>query len=549
MGKLLREFYNLQYDKNVIAESINNNKPVSLKALLQRADAVNQNGRLYPKKILEREIENYKKVVAEGRAIGECVPEGVEIFTKDKGWIDIKDVKFGDNIYTLNVETNEIQIQPVLERVYKKYTDQLVRIKNNRSLDMIMTKGHRVLMWDRSHKPYSMTAIELYDALKNNNSKVSHSYLRRSGDWKGSEAEYFELPESELKIKIEDWAAFLGIYLAEGHSAGTKGGNTASNVVCISKNPGERQSKIKELLDRLPFNYKLFSDRQFIINNKYLHSYLFQLGNSHSKYIPEDAKSWSPRLLDILLNWMLMGDGKNRKNENGELIKEYSTVSSRLALDVQEVMFKLGTGGSISTRIPIDREIEGRQILAENSALLNVVHQHEAKGIHLKTSHISTELVDYDGYVYCVRVPNETWLMKYNNKIMWTHNCDHPESSVVNLKNASHIIREIWWDDDEVYGNVEILNTPSGKIVESLLSSGVRVGISSRGVGETIKNESGHDIVDENFILVCWDLVGEPSTHEAFLMREGKEISLSELRNSISKIDRINRVINDILKQ
>lgn len=128
-----------------------------------------------------------------------------------------------------------------------------------------------------------------------------------------------------------------------------------------------------------------------------------------------------------------------------------------------------------------------------------------------------------------------------------TGELDHPDSSVVALEKVSHVIREIGWQGDEVWGMVEILNTPKGLIAQSLMESGILLGISSRGVGETIQTEEGYDMVDESFMLIAFDLVSEPSTHEAWLMREAKRIDTSDIRKMIPKVDRINRIVNDIL--
>lgn len=124
--------------------------------------------------------------------------------------------------------------------------------------------------------------------------------------------------------------------------------------------------------------------------------------------------------------------------------------------------------------------------------------------------------------------------------------CDHPDSSVVELKNASHIIREAYMSDGVCYGTVELLDTPSGKILQSLVESGVTLGISSRGVGSTSR-EGDHDVVQDDFQLICWDFVSEPSTPGAFMMAEGKNISRKDLRNHFNKTDRINRAMNDII--
>lgn len=123
---------------------------------------------------------------------------------------------------------------------------------------------------------------------------------------------------------------------------------------------------------------------------------------------------------------------------------------------------------------------------------------------------------------------------------------DHPDSSVVNLKNVSHIVREAYLENDVVYGTVEILDTPSGKILQSLVESGVKLGISSRGVGSTKKQGDFH-VVQDDFQLICWDYVSEPSTPGAFMLPEGRKITSDELQKVFNKSDRIDRILNDII--
>ncbi len=124
--------------------------------------------------------------------------------------------------------------------------------------------------------------------------------------------------------------------------------------------------------------------------------------------------------------------------------------------------------------------------------------------------------------------------------------CDHPDSSVVELKNASHIIRDAYMDGDVCYGTVELLNTPSGKILQSLVESGVTLGISSRGVGST-RREGDTTIVQEDFQLICFDMVSEPSTPGAFMMNEGKNVQTKDLDKFFTKTDRVDRIFNEIL--
>lgn len=126
--------------------------------------------------------------------------------------------------------------------------------------------------------------------------------------------------------------------------------------------------------------------------------------------------------------------------------------------------------------------------------------------------------------------------------------CDHPDSSIINLKNVSHIMKEVRMEGDEVFGSLELLNTPSGKILQSLVEGGVRLGISSRGVGST-KKEGDYNVVGDDFVLICFDVVAEPSTAQAFLYTEGKKIDDNDLKKVLRKSDRIDRILNDILSR
>tara|TARA_B100000676_G_C17982797_1_gene790034 strand:+ start:701 stop:1309 length:609 start_codon:yes stop_codon:yes gene_type:complete len=122
---------------------------------------------------------------------------------------------------------------------------------------------------------------------------------------------------------------------------------------------------------------------------------------------------------------------------------------------------------------------------------------------------------------------------------------DHPEDSVINLKNASHMVTDMWWDGPNVMGKVKILNTPSGKILQELVNDGVKLGISSRGLG-SVSEAQGRTIVEDDFQLICFDFVSEPSTPNAFMgLSEGKTYKEP---NVFTKADKINRLLNDIVE-
>ena len=121
---------------------------------------------------------------------------------------------------------------------------------------------------------------------------------------------------------------------------------------------------------------------------------------------------------------------------------------------------------------------------------------------------------------------------------------DHPESPVVSLKNASHIVKELYWKGDDLMGKVELLNTPAGNIVKEIIRAGHTIGISSRGTGSVQQTNEGQLEVQPDFELVCWDFVSNPSTHGAFM----NPVSLNENKGKVSKYFAIDSVINDILR-
>jgi len=127
---------------------------------------------------------------------------------------------------------------------------------------------------------------------------------------------------------------------------------------------------------------------------------------------------------------------------------------------------------------------------------------------------------------------------------------DHPDSSVVNLNNVSHNILEMHWANDDLVGTVEVLGTPAGNILKELFKSGIKLGISSRGLGSVEElgeaDEKGEPTVavQPDFELIAFDFVSNPSTQGAFLspIREGVE------NNQIRKVSKVERIINDILR-
>ena len=123
---------------------------------------------------------------------------------------------------------------------------------------------------------------------------------------------------------------------------------------------------------------------------------------------------------------------------------------------------------------------------------------------------------------------------------------DHPDDSVINLKNASHMVTDAWWDGNNVMGKVKVLNTPSGKILQQLVNDGVKLGISSRALG-SVNESNGQTVVQEDLQLICFDFVSEPSTPNAYMaLQEAKNIRIET--DIFDKKYKLNRMLNEILE-
>jgi hypothetical protein len=137
---------------------------------------------------------------------------------------------------------------------------------------------------------------------------------------------------------------------------------------------------------------------------------------------------------------------------------------------------------------------------------------------------------EIDKYMSCVRENRATGEL------------DHPDSSIISLKNVSHIIRDIQWDGDKVIGKIEILPTVSGNILKALIDNNVMVGVSSRGMGSLKPLGEGTMEVQDDFELLCWDFVSTPSNPGSYmnLVKEG-------LEHKQSSYMKVNSILTDIL--
>jgi hypothetical protein len=551
-----------------------------INCILQKYGVENKNKRVYPENILKSQVEIYGELVSNNSAIGElnhpdCVDSESMILTC-RGWKFIKDIEDDEEIYSLNITNKNIETHKIKRKIVEPYNGTMYHF-TSRNLDILCTPNHKFLLEDRyGNKTEFHTANEIFE----NRKKYNKYKIIKTGNWEGDEKEYFiiegykksdnlkRLQKKDLEdliIDNETWVAFLGIYLAEGHCKGVKSLNKRGFNLKITQKKPENIIKIEELLKKIPVkvskNIKKDGTVNFSINDRRLFNYLFPLGDSYHKYIPENIKNYSPRLLAILLEWFQLGDGRKVKNKKNEVVIEniFST-SKKMIQDFNEVLLKIGTSGNITINIHKDRYIGDRLIKAENSVPLYVLNFSRTEHIYLDDRHVNIEKIDFNDKVYCVEVENNNFFIMRNGKSHWTGN-----SSNIDLWNIPHRVVKMWWIDNTLHGTLEIITSPAynergevhmpGDFVMEYLKRGIRLGISSRGLG-TLKKSNGKNIVQADYELVCFDLVFNPSTSGAYLYTKNQEktqFSESQLINKpliiTSEIQTVNKKNTILLEQ
>jgi intein/homing endonuclease len=418
-------------------------------------------------KVLESLSRN-DSVFFTGVGHGNCYSEDTEILTEN-GWKRFYELEVGEKVATLNPQTGELEYQTPI-RYYKfRYKGKMLHI-NGRRVDLLVTPNHKLYVsWlgksGRGWLPFRF--IEAKDVGKSGLSRDPDTgkfiptgtttgnclKFKRGAKWNCEAVEVFKLPSVEAnhkvphhgrldeytktipcrEVKIENWLRFFGIWLAEGSAS--LGDRKGVYIISITQNDDEKRKKIKEWVDRVgkQVGFKAWEEASnekskcIKFKNKQIYEYLKQFGHAKDKFIPKEIKMLPPHLLRILLEAMILGDGY--VNKRGEIL--YYTASKRLADDVQEIAMKIGMGATIR------RGKDGVYVVGISDDEVCVTKR-------------SMKWVDYDGYVYCVEVPNHIIYVRRNGKACWCGN-----STTFTGQNYNYI----WWvcDCRELRGRVVYL--------------------------------------------------------------------------------------------
>lgn len=503
----------------------------------------NGNGRTYPVPILEKNVIRLnEKEIPMKRMLGECGhpdchTESAKILT-ESGWKYLKNISDDENVITLNTSTNEIEIHTINKKIDQYYSGKMIHIKT-RSIDTIVTPNHRFLVVDRYNNSEYITAQSIME----NPIKYGHYYIPKLGNWIVDSPDTFILkglsgipksgnynidPAIDSTIDMKTFVRFIGIWLAEGHTISNekKGMGYKTNIGITQKNK-QVSDEIRELLKSFPPEMKWAEYTKkdgtniFTLLDLRLAEYLRNNFGSgcYNKHIPLEIKSLSAEYLEELLEWFLKGDGRNYTFLRGKYtstIKNVFTTSEILIHDLNEILFKSGGSGNLTTVITkSDYMFAGHLIKAENKSPLHQLNFSSTKGIHLDPRFIQVEEIDFTGNVYCVSVTNQNFYCMDNGKTFWSGN-----SLDINYERVTHCTESLVMDGNLAIGKSFIFEEGLGKIIRTLIDRGTKICTSTRGTG-TLKES----VVQNDFLWKTNDLVHDPSGPSCFLdiVAESKE--------------------------
>ena len=333
---------------------------------------------------------------------GCCYSADTDILT-DKGWKKFCELTPNDQVLTYNIERKVAEYQTPTEHFAYSYTGKMY-VQNNRRLKTCVTPNHKMLVsWDCDHD--ELKNPRLLEARQIEGKPMA--YLLAADYNGGEKPECFVLPEVKAgkhkhrflarAIPMDDWLRFLGWYISEGHCyENQKTGNCTVTLTTYSRT--EEAIAVMQAIGLSP----VIDQHHITATSRQLYEYVKLFGKSHGKYIPREIKRLDRKKLAVLLESLLDGDG-NKHSKHGW---RYTTVSQKLADDVQEIAIKCGMASSVT----LDKEGYYRVYISTTRTAQCNLGQNRS------------EWVEYAGMVYCVEVPNSTVMVRQDGYAFFSGN-------------------------------------------------------------------------------------------------------------------------------
>jgi len=368
-----------------------------------------------------------------------CYDSQTEALTSH-GWKKIYEIEYDDEVCTLNTESEAIEFQKPQGIFVYDYNGAMYKLKTQR-VDLLVTPNHKLV--------YRPCDFRLEKALRLDEARIllgKSKRLKKDGTWRGRDGDSFLLPSTESKhgsryysgrriirekrVPIIPWLKFFGFWIAEGWVTESIG----EYSVYLSNRKMRLLTQLKQILKTFGYKPIIAKDRngyRLRVRNVQLFHYLQQFSGASNKFVPNNIKNLSARLLRIFFEWYIKGDG-HRYGRKGRGLSA-TTISLRLRDDLQEIALKLGMSayfklhrGKGTLLSSLSQEKHYRQ--SEDSWNVYFIRKNEPAVIPsmIKARGHTEHWVSYNGIVSCVSVPNKTVYVRRNGVPVWSGNSDPP---------------------------------------------------------------------------------------------------------------------------
>lgn len=352
-----------------------------------------------------------------------CYDAETEVLTKG-GWVRWDRVTGDETFATVNQKTNELEYHPALRNIKYKHTGKMYKV-DLQSVDLLVTPNHNMYVQLRGDDEYRLIKAEdVFEETFKYKTRVSYS---------GTRKDKFVLPgvpvfmgnrsetRSPVEINMDDWVSFMGAYLSEGCVSEDDKGNYRIFISQYESSKG--YEKFKEVIGRLPFAFK-YDGKRFVCRDYQLFQHLKTYGKASQKFVPEEFFNLSKEQINLFLEFYRLGDG-TKKEKHGRFVM--TTVSPMMEQDLARLGVLAGYTVKTKSRQPRTSVMkDGRQVKGKHTQfdISFTSHQRYSNPVNnpLEVKRQSTfsgeSWVDFDGFVYCVEVPNNTLIIRRNGKVI-----------------------------------------------------------------------------------------------------------------------------------
>jgi nucleoside-diphosphate-sugar epimerase len=411
---------------------------------------------------------------------GCCYSSDTDVLTCS-GWKKFYELTEDDQVLTYNMGTKIAEYQKPITYFAYPYKGKMY-VQHNRRLETCVTPNHKMLVsWDCNHN--ELERPRLLEAQKIKGKPMA--YLLAADFCHGETKEYFKLPEVKVgkrkhhfparEILMNDWLRFLGWYLSEGHChEGAKTGNCTVSLTTYYRT--QEAIDVMGAIGLAP----VIDQHHIVATSRQLYEYVKQLGKSHDKFIPPEIKNLHPKHLRVLLQSLLDGDG----DKNGKNTWRYTTVSPRLADDVQEIAIKCGMAASVC----LDPEGFYR------------VYMGTTRTVQCNLDADRSEWIDYEGEVYCVEVPNSVVMVRQNGHAYFSGNSKGTGDQYVRDYARIYGLRSVVFRQSCIYGPRQFGVEDQGWLAWMTIAAVTGKQITIYGDGKQVR-----DILHVNDLLNAYD--------------------------------------------